>query len=64
MWLTFGKVGRGGGDSKLVAKTLKPMIHCLICQVQLDQLWLAVEQWWSWVPHSQQHLTMLPHHNL
>jgi len=32
MWLTFGKVGRGGGDSKLVAKTLRLVIHCLICQ--------------------------------
>ncbi len=59
MWLTFGKVGRGGGDSKLVAKTLRPLIHCFICQVQLDQLWLAVEQWWSWLLHSQQHFTML-----
>lgn len=63
-WLTFGKVGRGGGDSKLVAKTLRPVIHYFICQVQLDQLWLAMEQWWSWVPDSQQHLTMLPHHKL
>ncbi len=63
VWLAAGKVGRGGGGLRACSKNIE-VIDCFTYQAQLDQLWLAVEQWWSWVPHSQQQLTMPPHHNL